>query len=190
MNKSIEIELKFKITDGDIARIKENISIIFLEEVYQKTVMFDNADKLMEHTNGRIRLRQQGNKISLSYKRPLPSVGNEKKEVELETEVGNFEVMSNILRMMGYAPATSYEKYTTPIKLKDKPEIHIEIQKYPFETFLEIEGNKEEIEKAAKQLSFDIKNAIKKPVDTLFMEWRETRGLPFKPHMAFKDHDK
>jgi len=190
MNKSIEIELKFKITEGNIARIKENINIILSEEVHQRTVMFDNADKFMEHTDGRIRLRQQGNKTSLSYKRPLPSVGNEKKEVELETEVGNFEVMSNILRMMGYAPSTSYEKYTALLKLKNKPDIHIEIQKYPFETFLEIEGDKEEIEKAAKQLSFDVKNAIKKPVDTIFTEWRATKGLPFKPHMTFKDYDK
>jgi len=191
MNKSIEIELKFKINDDEnILRIKDNPDIIFSEEVHQKTVMFDNADKLMEHTDGRVRLRQQGSKISLSYKRPLPSVGNEKKEVELETEVGDFEVMSNILRMMGYAPSTSYEKYTTAFKLKSQSDIHIEIQKYPFETFLEIEGGKEEIEKAAKQLGFDIKNAIKKPVDTLFTEWRAIKGLPFKPCMTFKDHDK
>ena len=190
MNKSIEIELKFKTSDEDILRIKNNSDVIFLEEVHQKTVMFDNADKMMEHTDGRIRLRQQGNNASLSYKRPLPSVGNEKKEVEIETEVGNFEVMSNILRMMGYAPSTSYEKYTALLKLKNKPDIHIEIQKYPFETFLEIEGDKEEIEKAAKQLGFDIKNALVKPVDTLFMEWRLAKGLPFKPHMTFKDYDK
>jgi len=190
MNKSIEIELKFKTSDEDILRIKNNSDVIFLEEVHQKTVMFDNADKMMEHTDGRIRLRQQGNNASLSYKRPLSSVGNEKKEIEIETEVGNFEVMSNILRMMGYAPSTSYEKYTTLLKLKDKPDIHIEIQKYPFETFLEIEGDKEEIEKAAKQLGFDIKNALVKPVDTLFMEWRLAKGLSFKPHMTFKDYDK
>ena len=190
MNKSIEVELKFKIDDGDISRTKMNIDVIFSEEVHQKTVMFDNADKLMEYTDGRIRLRQQGNNASLSYKRPLPSIGNEKKEVELETEVGNFEVMSNILRMMGYAPSTSYEKYTTAFKLKSQSDIHIEIQKYPFETFLEIEGDKEEIEKAAKQLGFDIKNALVKPVDTLFMEWRLAKGLSFKPHMTFKDYDK
>src|SRR3989338_8143446 len=190
MNKSIEIEVKLKIDDNQIKKIVDNTNTIAGKEVHQKTVMFDNADKLMEHTDGRIRLRQQGNNASLSYKRPLPSVGNEKKEVELETEVGNFEVMSNILRMMGYAPSTSYEKYTTTIKLKDKPEIHIEIQKYPFETFLEIEGDKEEIEKAAKQLGFDIKNALVKPVDTLFTEWRAIKGLPFKPCMTFKDYDK
>ena len=190
MNKSIEVELKFKIDDEDISRTKMNIDVIFSEEVHQKTVMFDNADKLMEYTDGRIRLRQQGNNASLSYKRPLPSVGNEKKEVEIETEVGNFEVMSNILRMMGYAPSTSYEKYTALLKLKNKPDIHIEIQKYPFEIFLEIEGGKEEIEKVAKQLGFDIKNALVKPVDTLFMEWRLTNGLSFKPHMTFKDYDK
>lgn len=190
MNKSIEVELKFKIDDNQIKKIIANQDIATEKEVYQKTVMFDNADKLMEHTDGRIRLRQQGNKISLSYKRPLPSVGNEKKEVELETEVGNFEVMSNILRMMGYAPATSYEKHTTPFKLKECPNVFLEIQKYPFETFLEIEGEKEEIEKVAKQLGFDAKDAFIKPVDTLFAEWRTTKGLPFKPHMTFRDYDK
>ena len=190
MNKSIEIELKFKINDNQIKKIINNPDITAEKEVHQKTMMFDNADKLMEHTDGRIRLRQQGNKISLSYKRPLPSAGNEKKEVELETEVGNFEVMSNILRTMGYAPTTSYEKYTTFFKLKGQPEIHIEIQKYPFETFLEIEGSKEEIEKTAKQLGFDTKDALVKPADTLFIEWRMAKGLIFKPHMTFKDYDK
>ncbi len=162
MNKSIETELKLKIENSQIKKIADNPDLVMGKEVHQKTVMFDNADKLMEHTDGRIRLRQQGNKISLSYKRPLPSVGNEKKEVELETEVGSFEVMSNILRMMGYAPSTSYEKYTIPVKINNKPEIHIEIQKYPFETFLEIEGGKEDIEKTAEQLGFDPNNAIKK----------------------------
>ena len=98
--------------------------------------------------------------------------------------------MSNILRTMGYAPTTSYEKYTTFFKLKGQPEIHIEIQKYPFETFLEIEGSKEEIEKVAKQLGFDAKDALVKPVDTLFTEWRIAKRLPFKPHMTFKDYDK
>lgn len=190
MNKSIEVELKFKIDNNQIKIISANPDIIIGKEVHQKTVMFDNADKLMEHTDGRIRLRQQGNKISLSYKRPLPSIGNEKKEVEFETEIGNFEVMSNILRMMGYAPSTSYEKYTIPLKLNYQPDIHIEIQKYPFEIFLEIEGKKEEIEKAAKQLGFDAKDALNKPVDTLFTEWRSSKNLPFKPHMTFKDYDK
>lgn len=75
-------------------------------------------------------------------------------------------------------------------KLKGQPDIHIEIQKYPFETFLEIEGKKEEIEKAAKQLGFDINEALNKPVDTLFTEWRSSKNLPFKPHMTFKDYDK
>lgn len=190
MNKSIEIELKFKVDNKDIERIKNNTNIVFFEDVYQKTVMFDNYDKIMEYTDGRIRLRQQGSKVSLSYKRPLPSVGNEKKEVELETEIGNFEVMSNILRMMGYAPSSSYEKYTNSLALKDQAEIHVEIQKYPFGNFLEIEGEKKEIEEVAKKLGFAIKDALINPVDTLFTEWRTSKGLPFKAHMNFKDYDR
>jgi uncharacterized membrane protein len=66
----------------------------------------------------------------------------------------------------------------------------LEIQKYPFATFLEIEGEKEEIEKVAKELELDTKGALNKPVDTLFCEWREKKGLPFKSHMRFEDYDK
>lgn len=189
MNKLIEIELKFELNLDEVRRIKNNPKITTLKECYQQTVMFDNADRLMEYTDGRIRLRQHGNKITLSYKRPLPDDGNHKKEVELETEVGNFEVMTHILRMMGYSPTTSYEKYTTHLKFKNL-DSELEIQKYPFATFLEIEGEKEEIEKIAKKLGLDIKTALKKPVDTLFCEWREKRRLPDKNHIRFSDYDR
>lgn len=59
-------------------------------------------------------------------------------------EVGNFDTMVQILKMLGYSTTTSYEKYTTHIKFKDSG-AELEIQKYPFATFLEIEGEKEEI---------------------------------------------
>lgn len=189
MNKSIEIELKFELKSDELERIKNKPEITILKECYQQTIMFDNAEKLMERTDGRIRLRQHGDKITISYKKPLPSDGNHKKEIEFETEVGNFEVMKNILKMMEYSPTTSYEKYTTHLKFKDY-DAELEIQKYPFATFLEIEGEKEEIEKIAKELNLDSKTALKKPVDTLFCEWREKRGLPIKDHMKFDDYDK
>ena len=151
--------------------------------------MFDNADGLMERTDGRIRLRQHGDKITLSYKKPLPTDGYHKKEIEFETEVGNFAIIENILKMMEFLPTTSYEKYTTHLKFKDS-EAEIDLQKYPFATFLEIEGEEKEIEKVAKELDIDIKKALTKPVDTLFYEWREKRGLPIKDHMKFEDYDK
>ncbi len=189
MNKSIEIELKFELNSEKIEKIKNDKNISVLKDIYQKTVMFDNADNLMEYTDGRIRLRQHGDKITLSYKRPLPSVGNEKKEVELETTVGDTKVITHILRMMGYLPTTSYEKYITHLKFKNS-DAELEIQKYPFATFLEIEGGKEEIEKIADEIGLDTKRALNKPVDTLFCEWREKKGLPIKPHMRFEDYDK
>jgi adenylate cyclase class IV len=188
MEKNIEMELKFEVTPEDIERIKKDKRVILSEEVYQSTTMFDNFNQLMEYTGGRVRLRIQGNKATFSYKKRLPSEGIEKKEIEFETEVGNVESMVNILRMMGYAPTTSYEKY---VAIGDIDGLTtIEIQRYPFAMFVEIEGEKDEIKEAAKKLGFDIKNSLSKPVDTLFCEWRSSKGLPFKPHMTFSDYDK
>ncbi len=83
-NNGIEIELKFVLEESVndfLGRFKANPI-----RMYQKTVMFDNNEKLMQKTNGRIRLRQNGDDVTLSYKLPLP-LETVKKEIEWETNI-------------------------------------------------------------------------------------------------------
>ncbi len=186
---NIEIELKFNISDKDLERIKKHPKIKISDEIYQETVMFDNKDQVMKFTDGRIRLRKEGDKNSISYKKPLPNLKNHKEEIELETEVKDFEVMFHILRAMGFSPSSYYEKYVSRADFKGK-DIDIQIQKYPFANFLEIEGDKEETEYIAKELGFDVSSSTNKAIDTIFKEWRESRGLPPKEYMRFNDYDR
>jgi len=184
---NIEIELKFLLTDppekliekfGDYAKQAK--------KTYQKTVMFDNDQQLMQKTNGRIRLRQSGDIVTLSYKLPLPSSGV-KKEVEWETKIGSWKVGENLLKAMGFKETTSYEKYRTSFNYKNTK---VEIDEYPFANFIEIEGEEKDIVEIAKEINFDIKTALKEPCDTLFTKWRLAKGLPMKPYMRFDDYDK
>ena len=63
----IEIELKFKIEENQINSILENLQRIGFSfshsRFYEKTVMFDNKNKIMQKTDGRIRLRSSGDLI-------------------------------------------------------------------------------------------------------------------------------
>jgi len=185
MNKiGVETELKFLIVEEP-----EKFAKRFGElknRIYQKTVMFDNKQGLMQKTNGRIRLRQTGELTTLSYKLPILSE-IVKKEIEWETKIDNWQVGEKLLKAMGFSETTSYEKYRTSF---DYLGSKVEIDEYPFSTFVEIEGDENIVKKIALDLGFDLSKALTKPCDTLFNEWRKERGLPISLHMKFDNYDK
>jgi len=183
-DNGLEIELKF-LLEVPVKDFIRNLNAS-AERVYQKTVMFDNGEELMQKTNGRIRLRQTGDKVSLSYKLPL-AAETVKKEIEWETNIDSWQVGEKLLKAMGFHETTAYEKYRTSF---DYGEVKIEIDEYPFSNFVEIEGDEELAKEVAIKIGFDLKAALTKPCDTLFTEWRLQRGLPMKPLMMFGDFDK
>jgi len=183
-NKNIETELKFLLMEQPDEFAKKFSG--FRERIYQKTVMYDNDQGLMHKTNGRIRLRQTGEIVTLSYKLPISSE-TVKKEIEWETKIDNWLVGEELLKAMGFKETTSYEKYRTSFNYMNSK---IEIDEYPFANFVEIEGEENIIKKNALDLGFDLTKALIKPCDTLFNEWRAERGLPLSLHMRFDNYDK
>jgi adenylate cyclase class 2 len=180
----VETELKF-LLKGDLQEFLKKF-IGSKKRIYQKTVMFDNNEGLMQKTNGRIRLRQDNELITLSYKLPISSK-IVKKEIELETKVDSWLVGEELLKVMGFKETTSYEKYRTTLFYEG---VKIDVDEYPFSTFVEIEGAEEVVKSIALKLGFDLSSAIIKPCDTLFNEWRTEKGLPLSLHMKFDDYDK
>ncbi|HCC60312.1 MAG: hypothetical protein A2402_01435 [Candidatus Staskawiczbacteria bacterium RIFOXYC1_FULL_37_43] len=183
-NNNIETELKFLLLEfPELFLNKFNGSG---KRVYQKTVMFDNKQELMQKTNGRIRLRQDDDITTLSYKLPIPS-DTVKKEIEWETKIDNWQVGEELLKAMGFEESTSYEKYRTSFRYKDSK---IEVDEYPFANFVEIEGDEDSVKKIALDLGFDLAKALIKPCDTLFNEWRAKKGLLSTNKMFFSNYDK
>ena len=171
----------------------ENLGVEFGVRKFEKTVMFDNEDGLMQTTDGRIRLRKnewvvEGKKLKtalISYKKPLKSKdGEAKREIEIETGVEDFNKMKEILEKMGFKEVSSYEKYRTKAKNLD---IDLTIDEYPFTSFVEIEGEENKIKESALKLGFNLEKHINLPADTLFNIWRKNMGLPEKMIMDFKN---
>ncbi len=88
---------------------------------------------------------------------------------------------------MGFHRTTSYEKYRTSFNYNG---VKIEVDEYPFATFVEIEGKEDIVKKTAIDIGFDLSKSLIKPCDTLFTEWRAKKGLSMKLHMLFGDYDK
>jgi len=184
-HQNLEHELKFEVKD--INKIRD--LLIRLDgkrkRVYEKTIMFDNKEKLMQTTNGRVRVRiRKPGKSEFSYKRPIYQKGM-KTEIEYETEVEDWEALIAILKEMGFEPTTSYERYRTTYNIGG---CKVTLDEYPFATFLEIEGESQKIQEVAKTLGFDPAKSIDKPCDTLYTEWRLKQGKPPKAHMLFDDY--
>jgi len=189
----VEIELKFKIDNVSemIRRLKEIGFFMspFDFQKYQKTVMHDNADKIMQKKDCRLRVRTAGeNNIELSYKKPITREGIKKEiEYELIIDDDDGEEFKKILKEMGFEPVSSYEKYRTTLT---RNETKADIDEYPFANYLEIEGSEEEIKKVANELGLDMKDNLTESCDNLFAEWRKERELKPKTNMLFKTYDK
>lgn len=188
---NIEIEYKFEINDkNEIITLLNKIAKKSYDREYQSNIMYDNKDGLMQTTDGRIRLRylgESGSKV-LTYKKPLKSENGAKREIEYEINFSdNEEQIEKILNAMEFNITTSYERYRTEWILNYT---HITLDEYPFANFLEIEGEQKNIEEVVKILNLNFKEALDKPADTLFQEWRKKKGLSFKGEMRFIDYDK
>ncbi len=187
----IEIELKIPINNAEVPALLTKISTFNElksgERLYEKNVMYDNPAQLMIKTDGRIRLRQTGDKVEFCYKKPLKDDSDIKKEIEHQVNTSNFDITHTILEMMEFTPMSSYERYRTKIKGLNTI---ITIDEYPFQTFVEVEGQEVDIKKVATMLGLDISNNTNLPCDTLFVQWREKQGLPIKFNMTFADYDK
>ena len=187
----IEIELKIPIEESEISPLLQKIANLpefkSGERLYEKNVMYDNPNELMIKTDGRIRLRQTGEKVELCYKKPLKDESGIKKEIEYEVNTTSFEITEKILNMMEFTPFSSYDRYRTKIKGMDTI---ITIDEYPFQSFVEVEGAEIDIRKVALLLGLNIGNNTNLPCDTLFTEWRKSRNLPIKYNMTFADYDK
>jgi len=186
-----EVEYKFKVKDKKaLVALLDKKARKKKKKEYQKMVIFDNPQGLMQKNDGRVRistLGMTGNRI-LTYKKPIKSENRAKREIEYEIKFTNRSgQIEKILEAMELATTTSYERYRTEWQIKN---VHITLDEYPYSDFVEIEGPKRKIEEIARKLGFDPKEGLTKPVDTLFQEWRKERDLPSKTHMRFEDFDK
>ena len=205
----IEQEIKFILSKDEISKLKERISklhdkIRFVSRKYEQTIMFDNAEKIMDREDARLRVRviksgitdNDGDiKVEFSYKRRIQnsSGDNIKREEEIETF---FEMDNNaynnfilILNKMGFYQTSSYERFREAYTA-DNEQIKLTIDEFPFGYIVEIEGrDKESINNCRSLLGLDTYKPTLEGCDDIYERICRERGIAPKSNICFDDDE-
>ncbi len=155
---SLEIEVKFFLPD--LNSVRESLIKLgarSLGRFFEVNIRFEDRDKSLIKKNALLRLRKD-NRVTLTYKsEPELDDLNFKIFRELEVEVSDFGVMESILNSLGFCAEQVYEKWRETLVLQDT---HFCLDTMPFGTFLEIEGNRENIPDMARKLGLEWEDRI------------------------------
>ena len=155
-------EYETKIIDINVSEIEEKLHKLGATLIKPETLMRRRVFDVQAHsgnTGKRFRLRQQGNKTTLTYKeRWWLEIGSTK---ELETEVGDFDTMAELLQKLERKTMVYQENKR---KVYSRNDIEFCIDTRPMiPTYLEIEApSKEQVEEALK---------------TLWLEWKDVGDM-------------
>lgn len=158
---NLEIEATFVDINKDKLRTKLKAigATLVQPEILMRRVVFNVGPSSF------IRVRDEGNRIVLTYKNHLNNTltGTE----EINVEVSDYENTIAILKAGGLQPKSEEDSYREEWLLDD---VEIDIDTWPWiPSYVEIEGPSEEkVRKVSEQLGFDMNEAIIGSVDEVY----------------------
>ena len=155
-----EIEVKFLDVDHDKVRaqLKELGGVCELPMRLMKRAIIDYPDhRLQTDKNAYIRVRDEGQKVTLTYKQFKGQAVDSAREIE--AEVDSFEDTIKIFEAIGLKVRSFQESKRETWKLG---KVEVVLDEWPWlKPYLEIEGESEaELRAAAQRLGFDWQDAV------------------------------
>jgi len=167
----LEIEVKFKITsEKAIVKALKALGARFKGRAEEKDVYY--RPPVGSRGASAVRLRSAGKKSTFTVKKvPKGALSrNFKIRDEFETDIENKKAFQEILKILKFNPAFRKEKCRL---LYEWNRLKISVDKLPFiGVYLEIEGDRKRIRKAAKMLGLEMKNAITSTYMELFARYK------------------
>ena len=148
-----EVEVKFFL--DDINRMQRRIADLGAESqgrVFENNIRYDDDGHNLSRKQSLLRLRQD-NKAILTFKsKPAKTSRDFKIFNELEVEVSDFKTMQKILTCLGLQAVQRYEKWRETMILGSTAFL---LDTMPYGTFLEIEGQENDIRQYATRLNLN-----------------------------------
>lgn len=162
-----EIEAKFPDVDADALRLtlKDKDAVLEHPEVMMRRKNYDYLDRRLEKMGGWIRVRDEGNKITLSYKQLNDRTLHGTKEINIV--VDDFDKTCRLLEAIGMEVKAYQETKREKWSYKG---VEITIDTWPWvPTFVELEGKTEDlVREVADGLGFDWDKAMHGSVETIY----------------------
>lgn len=172
-------ETEIKLYVPDLAAVQQKLEAVNAEltapRVYERNVRYDNKERTMTPHGMVVRLRQD-TRVRLTYKDDGTFENGVVSRFEAEVEVSDFDAMETILGKLGYTPYLVYEKYRTTYEM-DGAEVVLD--EMPYGNFVEIEGERDAIERIIHTLNLGDAKRFDGSYSTLFERVRQKLGLKF-----------
>lgn len=168
----MQTEIEGKFLDIDSGGIRKNLAGIGAKVIHAERLMkrkvFDFPDDRLYEVNAWIRVRDEGDKITLSYKRLIDRSLYGTKELTLE--VDNFDEACRFLEAVGLV-VKSYQETRREKWMIDGVEVTID--SWPWiPTFVEIEGPDEKsVRRVSSSLGFDWSQVLHGSVETAYQKY-------------------
>ena len=196
-NASTEIEIKLRVADASrflrqLARLKARLTH---RRVHEMNTLYDTPDANLARRGRMLRLRVEhpaprasGTKKPRKLARARPEIsalltfkgpakgapaeeqGGYKVREEHEVRISDHGGLPKILESLGLRPRFRYEKFRTTFQLLGLRGVKLMVDETPIGDFVELEGERGEIDRATELLGFARSDYITKSYGALFME--------------------
>ena len=148
-NRENEIKLAFPSPDTAVRRLIEAGAHEVHARAFEDNVVFDLAGRPLTSSGRLLRLREFDGTSELTFKAPVQGEHRHKLRIEHETAVANSEALRSILLALGFAAVYRYQKYRAIYRLDD---VEASVDETPLGTFVELEGEPDDVDRAAAAL--------------------------------------
>lgn len=196
---SREIEIKLRIADRRalLARLGE-LGAICEGRVHEMNTLYDTRERTLMRKGQLLRIRierradypeakashttQKLESALLTFKGPVRlrnsgaarSQGKYKIREEQEVRAADGDQLAVILEALGLLPSFRYEKYRSTYRLPAIKNVALELDETPVGDFLEVEGARASIDRAAALLGYRPSDYLTKSYWDLFQEYRNS----------------
>jgi adenylate cyclase class 2 len=179
-----EIKLRFDSAEDARAAIIACGATPLLGRRLQEDSLLDTDSEELRRRRCVLRVRMENGKSRLTFKGPVQP-GLMKVREELETVVGDGEILKRVLCELGLHIWFRYEKYREEFAYED---VIVAIDETPVGVFVELEGSEQGIAMMAERLGRFESDYIQDSYRGLFLRHREEHGLS-GPDMVFPESD-
>lgn len=145
-------EVEVKLYTPDLSSVQRTLDAIGATltkpRIYERNVRYENAQETFTKQGIVLRMRQD-DEARLTYKAGKSVENGITKRFEAEVTVSDFDTMDTMLRLLGFEPYMTYEKYRTTYTFEHA---EIVLDEMPYGNFTEIEGDIKTIEMLISKL--------------------------------------
>jgi adenylate cyclase class 2 len=190
------VETEIKILLSEVTEFRSRLEllspVLLSERHFEDNFVLDYPDRRLRCQSCLLRVRKTKGKESVTFKGPpLPSRLFKRRE-ELESEVGNADILLQIFEHMGLRVWFRYQKYREEyqIAVAEGPagKLHLALDFTPIGDYAELEGTEHGIRTVAAALGFSESQFLRDSYYSLFAQYCGERGQN-TGHMVFTPDD-